>query len=113
MKHTRNDFFQEIFDKVSNHLLTQNKRSIRETQCLYRYGNLKCAAGCLIPDSEYDSKMEYKRVSHLNYFYDFGYSIAEIKLIERLQIIHDNHFIYSWKEKLINLANEYSLTVNF
>lgn len=113
MKHTRNDFFQEIFDKVSNHLLTQNEKSHNGIKCFYKFKNLKCAAGCLIPDKDYDFKMEYHFASELEYFDDAGYSFEEIKLIEDLQIIHDSCFPELWREKLIELVNDYSLAVNF
>ena len=50
---------QEVFDKVATHLLTQNKRSLEDTSCVYRAkdGSM-CAAGCLIPDEEYTPALE-------------------------------------------------------
>jgi hypothetical protein len=52
---------QEIFDKVVDHLATQKKqsRALGNGKCAYRTEDgLKCAAGCLIPDSAYSSDME-------------------------------------------------------
>lgn len=51
---------KEIFSKVKTHLLTQNKTSENESgRCLYRGPDkLKCAAGCLITDEQYDITME-------------------------------------------------------
>jgi hypothetical protein len=52
---------QEIFDKVTTHLLTQGKRSIDEKKhiCLYRGPNgTKCAVGCLIKDEFYHAGLE-------------------------------------------------------
>lgn len=53
---------QEVFDKVVNHLLTQNQKSIDESsQCMYRGINgLMCAVGCLIPDEFYNKDLELK-----------------------------------------------------
>src|SRR5258706_1958080 len=59
---------QELFDKVKNHLLSQNAQSIayRTPQtyhvvkyCVYKNENgLKCAIGCLIPDEKYSPEFE-------------------------------------------------------
>ncbi len=50
---------QEIYDKVSKHLLTQNKKSKLDGKCSYRGDNhTSCAIGCLIPYDLYDSQME-------------------------------------------------------
>ena len=52
---------EEIFDKVANHLLTQNARSFStELQvCMYRSGDgLMCAVGCLIKDDAYVERIE-------------------------------------------------------
>ena len=50
---------QEVFDQVATHLLTQNERSLDGASCSYRNcDGLKCAAGCLISDDEYDNQME-------------------------------------------------------
>ena len=57
---------QEIYDKVVNHLRTQNAKSLsfvcdtdEHASCAYRGdGGLKCAAGCLITDELYDNNME-------------------------------------------------------
>lgn len=49
---------QEVFDQVKTHLLSQKVKSMSRTledTCAYRSANsLKCAAGCLIGDDEYD-----------------------------------------------------------
>jgi len=57
---------QEIFEKVTMHLLVQKKRSVLYPEdrglganCAYRgVFDLKCAVGVLIPDEEYSSEME-------------------------------------------------------
>ncbi|MDO5609506.1 MAG: hypothetical protein Q4G62_01760, partial [Pseudomonadota bacterium] len=50
---------QAAADQIVQHLLTQNERSILDFAdpglCAYRgMRGLKCAAGCLIADDEYD-----------------------------------------------------------
>jgi hypothetical protein len=88
---------QEVFDTVVNHLFKQGKQALRQSKCgdsicVYRAEDgSKCAFGCLIPDSEYNSKMEEKVVHQL---LSIGY--IEIpndnvrQLCEKLQQIHDS-----------------------
>lgn len=111
----RNDFKQEIFDKVSKHLLSQNAKALgADNKCKYRNSmGLKCAAGCLIPDNDYDPRMECKFVREFDYFTNCGYSEEEIELISLLQEIHDEVEVYAWKTQLINLAKEHGLVINF
>lgn len=55
---------QEIYSTVRQHLLTQNARSAKNGNCLYRGPNgTKCAAGALIPDEIYTPSIENKRSS--------------------------------------------------
>ena len=49
---------QQVFNTVAKHLLTQKKKSIKDGTCRYRYRNLSCAVGCLIPKEEYSPKLE-------------------------------------------------------
>ena len=63
---------QEIYNKIKQHLLSQNERSITRVPsihddeehdiCAYRSddGNLKCAVGALITDDAYSKELEYK-----------------------------------------------------
>ena len=122
-----NEFsLQEIFEKVSNHLISQNKKSqfnIMEmnkrpkitsgNDCYYRIENLKCAAGCLISDEEY--KVEFEK----NIFDDlcrkfFPNTRTEIILFVRdLQIIHDKNPVGWWKDELIYLGNKNGLNCEF
>lgn len=45
---------RKIFNTVSKHLLTQNRKAVNDVgNCKYRYGNLKCAAGCLMIHDRY------------------------------------------------------------
>jgi hypothetical protein len=110
---------QQVFDQVATHLLVQNKRSSapadngEEAQgisgvCLYRHGDLKCAAGCLIADDEYDPRME-KKVwnSLLDNALGFNITPKHSVLITRLQKIHDDADTNNWHLELHRLAQEF------
>lgn len=44
---------QEIFDKVSQHMINQNQFAMYGNECQYYTPHgLKCAAGCLLTDDE-------------------------------------------------------------
>lgn len=103
---------QEVFDQVKDHLLKQGKRSLRVSQyngvqCLYRGPDgLKCAAGCLIADSEYRPTFEGLGWKTL--------SITEgvenhAELINALQSIHDTIEPEHWAENLKAFANNWKL----
>lgn len=52
---------KEIFNTVVTHLYTQKKQAYdnRNNTCAYRTPEgLKCAIGCLIPDDDYDYRMD-------------------------------------------------------
>lgn len=90
---------QEMFDKVVNHLLTQNKRcSVEDVyytnglKCLYRGSSgLKCAIGCLIPDDKYDPMMEGMVAYNLVEHYKLSEYVPDVNLANRLQEVHDNY----------------------
>ena len=89
---------QEIFDKVAKHLLTQPRSFVNsdvvkgKIRCLYRGPNgTKCAAGCLIPDDEYNESFENKTIDSIKdeipSFDEF--STEDILMIKDLQNLHD------------------------
>lgn len=53
---------QQVFDQVAAHLLTQKEKAKQFNTCKYRVEHrdkvLKCAAGCLIGDDEYEGCFE-------------------------------------------------------
>lgn len=91
---------EEVFEYIKHHLLTQMKRCVDDKgYCLYRNEQgLKCAAGCLIPDDMYYPDLEYRK----------WYSLVIEKfvhkehrgLIQRMQRIHDDVPVDSWKHHL-------------
>lgn len=109
---------QEVFDKVTSHLLTQNKPSEDEDKenCLYRSSEgLKCAIGCLIPDELYTPKLEGITVDHLpeNILNFIGIESKEdLHFMKSLQVIHDFCHVIRWKSELKKFASEYGLQWN-
>lgn len=99
---------QEVFDQIVDHLRNQGCKSIADNRCLYRNGQLKCAAGCLIGDDEYSPLMEGGSWSVL-------ISMRRIpsdheKLIDRMQFVHDQIPINDWELGLKHVAQQFDLT---
>lgn len=111
---------QEVFDFVATHLLTQKQKSILphyddtgSNGCRYKMENgLKCAAGCLIADDEYDEKFELKSWSSLSLVYNLVPNNHR-HLIISLQRIHDGTDVKFWYNHLFELADTYRLQWNF
>lgn len=105
---------QEVFDQVVNHLAQQKERAVDEIsmRCLYRLKiyatsdtnkdiiekTLKCAAGCLIGDDEYNEKWDYP-IGHTWAALVHEKQVPEdhLELLTDLQDAHDNSF-YSGRE---------------
>lgn len=104
---------QLVFDTVAEHLLKQGERSIYEDSdgneaCAYRGdGGLKCAAGCLIPDEQYNLKME--GLSWTGLVLNERVSKHCESLITNLQLIHDNDTPDTWLSGLHKLAKNKNL----
>lgn len=96
---------QQVFDQVAEHLLTQRRISADENEdCQYRSDEgLRCAAGCLIADDEYQYKIEGEK----------WYALANrglvpfnhCNLIMDLQRIHDEFKPVQWELKLFDVAH--------
>jgi hypothetical protein len=101
---------QEVFDQVARHLLTQLERSWFAGRCAYR-GNhdMKCAAGCLIGDSEYEGTMEGQNWRDL---VGRRYAVPPMHelLISRLQSTHDCIEPCDWRRRLKAVATEFKLS---
>ncbi len=102
---------QEVFDQVARHLLTQNQKSMGSDRCLYRGPNgLKCAAGCLIGDDEYDPLFDSLTSSLTSTGWGSLVNNNLVpkdhqELIVELQQVHDQLQVHSnWRDDLINLA---------
>lgn len=108
---------QEIFDKVSNHLLTQKEQARGHGDCVYwdRDHGLKCAIGCLIPEDKYMEEIEGHGVSELKNFLEEACGINThdtdvIALLVDLQHTHDAFDdVEQWKEELEKLKETHDL----
>jgi hypothetical protein len=125
---------QEIFDKVTEHLLTQKKKAERpnpyypdsKPHCAYRGSDgTSCAVGCLIPDEHYTADMEgggvwradvvkglfNAGVLSVDSTYNvFGEDRTKLDLLERLQTVHDNYEPSAWAFRLYTLSKQFQLT---
>lgn len=114
---------EEIFNKVAEHLLTQKQRAFdpkeEDNPCRYRFGELKCAVGCLITDENYDSKFEGFAVANHRVFEAVEKSINQplnvdsIALLTVLQKIHDFVDPEQWDERLRMEARCRDFRINF
>lgn len=105
---------QEVFDQVSEHMLSQKVRSQNSNGCAYRGDDgLMCAAGCLIADSEYTPHMDNEDDGSWAGLVDEGVFPKEhLNLIGNLQHIHDAVDPDGWKEELESLAGAFNLKFN-
>ena len=112
--------YQEIFNKVSKHLLVQNEKSAGTKgpigyACYYRYNGLKCAFGVLIPDELYSGDLEWETVRGvllkrpaLNALLGIE-SYDDREFLTGLQRIHDAISVDMWPAHLEYFANKYML----
>lgn len=98
---------QEVFDIIKSHLLRQKQRSWDKGDCKYRHGDLRCAAGVLIPDECYHISFENLVWGGLVREKDFPKQ--HCFLISRLQYIHDRYDIDEWEEQLRAVASYFKL----
>ncbi|NBQ67313.1 MAG: hypothetical protein EBU46_00165 [Nitrosomonadaceae bacterium] len=95
---------QEIFDTVTNHLLTQQCRAENDTHvCRYRVTDeedvvLKCAVGCLIDDQHYNPGME-------------GRSLPKTLSALNSELRAQNDFLYSKLKLLVEALEQSGLPV--
>ena len=104
---------QEVFDQITQHLIRQGKAAKSATgACRYRVetaeGVLKCAAGCLIADDEYNREWEntYWPVLVEDKFVPDSHE----RLIYKMQTIHDCRSPREWIRSFHEIAAEVSLT---
>ena len=120
---------QEIFDTVARHLQTQNERALHKGLCQYRTADgLKCAVGCLIPDTLYDSCIEGVGIVKLIEFDKYKLQTDKVttfkkilkaldllgdeklNLLKDLQKVHDHYPCSRWPEELKDIAQEHNLS---
>lgn len=117
---------QAVFDKVAKHLLTQNKRAMKDfpgeypiDRCAYRGdGGAMCAVGCLIPDDVYDPSMEGRSAGEVMRMLHGVRELASVSqalgvshaMLSALQNAHDNYEPFEWPMELAYIARQYNLS---
>ena len=101
---------QEAFTTVVLHLRKQGRPAREGFDCLYRAPDgCKCAVGALIPDDQYDPKLEG---SHVRALVDLpALQDLNLDLLHDLQIAHDTVDPENWESQLAFLARAYKLEV--
>lgn len=109
---------QEVFDRVVTHFAEQKRIAANPMgTCLYRAGDLKCAAGALIPDDKYDGRMEghdfcqllepfWSAKERQNVGPFFTCNPALLNLITELQLTHDQGRTWSSRDAITLLHAE-------
>jgi len=92
---------RQVVNYVANFLLNQNCTCSDDGFCHYRNNDKTraCAAGCLIPDEDYNESFESGTVLEgipCMYFTEKGYSID---LLRKLQRLHDGEEVKNWPTK--------------
>lgn len=115
---------QKIFDKVSKHLVKQNKKATKDGSCVYRGdNNLRCAIGALIKDEFYKPSFDSsEKTTAIDDRIDIQRAVAKSLGVERkdldkgllsaLQSAHDDFRKYKGKAvhvRLSEIATERSL----
>lgn len=109
---------QEVYNTVKAHLIKQGDVSFDgRGDCAYRGDNGRsCAVGCLIPDDEYDFKMEGQTVDSLLDECDLelshdlrGFLTTHRKLLKDLQWVHDDNDPSDWPKILAEVAKTHNL----
>lgn len=113
---------QQVFDQIANHLLTQKEKcfaSEKNRICQYHSGNLRCAAGCLISEEEYEINSTMAGTSYFEgnqwdwLVEEHGVPSDHQNLIVELQNVHDDTEPQDWKEQLKEIAFSWGLDFKF
>lgn len=89
---------QAVYDFVTRFILQQGCTSTNGDICTYRHNGLRCAAGCLIPDADYQERFEGEAILNSSgvdlsrtgrYFADRGFNT---RLLYDLQASHDSAY---------------------
>lgn len=110
---------QEAFNKIVARLMDGMGQAADRSGCMYRAPNgLKCAVGCLIPDDEYDPRMESRKVSRLGMFNLQCLNGLNLNMLSNAQYVHDCPDCWNGKalnhegvQMLQEIAANYNLTM--
>ena len=105
---------QEVFDQIVQHLLTQLVHAQTKTTGVCRYRiekqsgqTLKCAAGCLIADDEYNRLFE--NVSWNDLVNGGKVPKQHAQLIWQFQWMHDKELPEDWPHYFHKIAKDFGL----
>lgn len=107
---------QEIFDIVAKHLLAQmersrNREAFFSSACAYHSSDgLKCAIGCLIPDSLYQRSLEHRRADDPVIMKAADLLPSQITLALQLQRLHDELSPEYWRAQLEVIGDFFRLS---
>lgn len=94
---------KQAFEIMKKHLLCQNERSVDvRGHCKFRGDNgLKCALGALIPDADYDTRMD-----------GWGMTLPldpglDRNMLRDMRQLHDHHAPEHWPLRLKEIAQQY------
>ncbi len=107
---------QQIFDKVSVHLIRQDKVCEGDDGCRYHGDDgLRCAIGILIPKRYYNTGMEEENVDNLFKFHKKAMIGCKLSsrykgLLNELQMVHDDRMVREWSEELAKVARNFKVS---
>ena len=108
---------QGLFNRVAEHLLKQNQRSLLPSgKCAYYgVGGLRCALGCLVTEGSYSPSIEGNgigtpAVDKALQQSGVPFYSPVVALLEDLQGIHDIWQPDTWPLKLGEIATKYGLS---
>ena len=104
---TTNEAKHKLALHIITHLANQKTRAHKDGNCLYRTeDDLRCAAGCTIPDGAYTAGMEGNSVPDIlekseayrnHLLEEFGLHPEEaLPILQGLQNIHDTRRVEDW-----------------
>lgn len=101
---------QQAFDKMVTHLFTQKEKALSPGGgCRYlAFDGLKCAVGCLIPEEEYSTSIEGKRVLRIAEIIPALKGLS-IDMLSNVQAIHDNRPTHVWFNSLRDVCCRFKL----
>lgn len=97
----------EVFEYVSNHLLSQREKSLMPEKDLCAYKSpegLKCAIGCLMTSREYKKSFENQYWENL--VAAELVPSAHCRLLSDLQKCHDDEDVKYWESTLDRIKNK-------
>ena len=99
---------QAAFDQIVSHLRAQGEPcGDKDDICIYKNGNKRCAAGCLIADDEYKDYFETE--NWLSLISSCNITDAHCYLIFAMQQIHDIDPVSAWEKSFKSVAERFSL----